>query len=292
MVPVAEAEGVKLYCPEKGRYAFFNSPFPPHKLNSSVDLYPRGEFGGDAYSPVDGEVELIRKVKAPQGHGFTAADHETVIVIRNKENPDTVTKLLHADPLVEVGDSVRVGDAIGYTLRSGYYGWGTSPHFHAEVRAPGDPIRARGGYRVRRLDVSVGTPVDEIAGEVIETRPEYTFLKIQGSSSGLVGHVNGEPAIFDGGIPYYRWMGAHLPDPPSCGEFKLFGKTIGTVTEAFDRACKADCTDFSFEVNGKAILGLSLTLQPKSEAIVKVMPLRRNSLSPSLGDWLEVKLNA
>ena len=133
MVPVAEAKGVKLYCPENGRYAFFNSPFPPHKLNTGVDIYPGPEFGGEAYSPVNGEVILTRKLKAPKGHGFEAADHDTVIVIRNKVNPDTVTKLLHADPLIEVGENVHVGDVIGTTLRSGYYGWGTSAHLHAEA---------------------------------------------------------------------------------------------------------------------------------------------------------------
>lgn len=291
MVPVAEAEGVKLQCPEDGRYAFFNSPYPPHKLNSSVDLYPVEPYGRDARSPVDGEVILLRKVKAPSGHGFDAADHDSVIVVRNKDNPDTVTKMLHADPLVQVGDTVKVGDPIGTTLRSGYYGAGTSPHLHTEIRRPDDPIRARGGYRLKRVDDRIGKPETELAGEVVQVQSEFTFIRLNLTSTGLVGEVNGTPAILDGGIPYYRWMGAHLPDPPAKGEITLLGKTIGVITDVFDGSCKADCTDFSFSVENTSILGLSLTLQPRKETLVKIYPRRTHVFEPSIGDWLEVNLN-
>ena len=292
MVPVAEAEGVKLYCPEDGRYAFFNSPYPPHKLNSSVDLYPDDIYGGDALSPVDGGVILLRKVKAPNGHGFVAADHDSVIVVRNKDNPDTVTKMLHVDPLVQVGDTVKIGDVIGTTLRSGYYGVGTSAHIHTEIRKPDDPIRARGGYKLRRVDDRIGEPVSELSGEVVHVQPEYTFIRLNSTSTGLVGEVNGSSAILDGGIPYYRWMGAHLSDPPAQGEITLLGKTIGTITEVFDGSCKADCADFSFSVDGTSILGLSLTIQPRKESLVKIYPRRTGVFKPRLGDWLEVKFEA
>ena len=109
MIPVAEAEGVRLHCPETGRYAFYNSPYPAHKLNTGVDIYPGEVFGGEALSPVDGEVVMTRTVKAPRGRGFKAADHDSVIIIRNRDNEVTVTKLLHVDPLVEVGDATRLG---------------------------------------------------------------------------------------------------------------------------------------------------------------------------------------
>ncbi len=291
MIPVAEAEGVQLCCPANGRYSFFNSPYPPHKLNSGVDLYPVEGFGGDALSPVDGEVVYLRQVKAPGGHGFEAADHDSVIVIRNKDNRDTVTKLLHADPLVEVGETVKTGGVIGTTIRSGYYGMGTSPHLHAEIRKPDDPIRARGGYTLKRVDQTVGEPVSELSGEVIQVQSEFTFIRINSTSIGLVGTVNGCPAILDGGIPYYRWMGAHLSIPPSEGVISLMGKTIGTITEVFEGSCKADCADFSFFVKDMSLFGISLTLQPRKEALVKLYPRKMGSLEPSLGDWLDVKLN-
>ncbi|TFH16201.1 hypothetical protein E4H04_06990, partial [Candidatus Bathyarchaeota archaeon] len=173
MEPVVESRGVKLHCPVEGRYAFYNSPYPSHQENTGVDIYPGDGFGGEAPSPVDGEVILIRRVKAPRGHGFEASDHDTVVVIRNRENPDTVSKLLHIDPFVEVGENIHVGEPLGTTLRSGYYGWGTSPHVHVEIRSPQDPIRARGGFNLDLIEFPVAHPVDEIAGVVTHLQPEF-----------------------------------------------------------------------------------------------------------------------
>ena len=291
MIPVAEAEGVQLYCPERGRYAFFNSPYPSHKLNTGVDLYPGERFGGDAYSPVDGEVVLLREVKAPSGHGFEAADYESVIVIRNKDNPETVTKLLHADPLVEVGDNVSIGDVIATTLRSGYYGYGTSPHFHAEIRRPDDPIRARGGFNLSRIGNTVGEPAEKIAGEVVHVQQEFAYIQMDSGSIGLVGEAGEEPAFLDGGIPYYGWMGAHIRNPPSSGTIKLLGRDIADITQAFNGSCKADCRGFSFSVKGKPILGLSLILRPVKETLVKIIPFRLDILDLEVGEWLGVQLN-
>ena len=290
MKPIVESQGVQLHCPIEGRYAFFNSPFPAHKANTGVDIYPEDGFGGEAPSPVDGEVVLIRRVKAPEGHGFTASDHDTVVVLENKANPDTVTKMLHIDPLVEVGDTVRVGDSVGLTLRSGYYGWGTSPHIHAEIRNPLDPIRARGGYNLDLIEVPGGEPVDEIAGTVIHVQPEFVLIEQNSRGSGLVGTVNGEPATLDGGIPYYRWMGAHLLDPPSSGTIELLGNPIADITQSFKRSCKATCREFWFTVKNQLILGLSLNLWLSQVPIVKLIPLKKNVLDVETGEWVEVEL--
>lgn len=291
MVPVAEAEGVKLHCLETGRFAFFNSPYPPHKQNTGIDLYPGEIFGGDAYCPVDGEVVLLRRLKAPKGHRFEAADHESVIVIRNRDNPDTVTKLLHADPIVEVGDEVHVGEAIATTLRSGYYGYGTSPHFHAEVRKPDDPIRAQGGFQVSRLGNSVGKSAEDIAGEVTHVQPEFAYIKTESKSIGLIGEADGRPAFFDGGIPYYGWMGAHLHEPPTSGKLKLLGEEVADITQSFKSSCKAECRSFSFTVKDRPVLGLSLTLRPVHETLVKIVPIWGHPLDVEVGEWLEVQLN-
>ncbi len=290
MIPVAEAEGVQLHGPEDGRYSFFNSPFPAHLQNTGVDLYPSGEFGGSVNSPITGEVVYLRKVKAPSGHGFEAADHDYVIVVRNRDNPDTVTKLLHIEPIVEVGDIVKTGELIGTTLRSGYYGKWTSPHLHAEIRKPEDPIRARGGYNLQRVDTTVGQSVDVIEGEVVHAQPELLFMRLSSKISGLVGRVQGESALFDGGVPYYGWLGMHLPDNPSSGIVTLLGREIGDITHAFNGSSRADCREFFFSVNGKPILGLSLTLCPRKEALIKVIAQTGNQFEANLGDWIEVIL--
>ncbi|MFC1803183.1 hypothetical protein ACFL0D_04355 [Thermoproteota archaeon] len=290
MKQIVESKGVKLYCPQDGRFAFFNSPFPSHKENSGVDIYPNDDFGGLAPSPVDGEVIMIRRVKAPKGHGFEAADHDTVILIQNRDNPETVTKILHIDPLVEIGDRVKIGDSIGVTLRSGYYGWGTSPHIHAEVRSQSDPIRARGGYKLALIDVPNSGPLEKIAGEVVHIQPEFTFIKLNTQSIGLVGTVNGKPATLDGGIPYYGWLGAHIRDAPETGTIELIDKPIANITQKFNNSCKAICRDYQFFVQGEPILGLSLKLWLNPGPLVKVIPLKRNSIRVSVGDWVEVEL--
>ncbi len=140
------------------------------------------------------------------------------------------------------------------------------------------------------MDSGVGEPITELCGEVVETRPEYTFIKLPSEATGLVGTVSGKPALLDGGIPYYGWMGAHLPDPPETGDIHLIGKKIASITQVFKDSCKADCTDFSFTVGGEPILGLSLTIQPKKLALLKILPRKRGSLEYALGDWVKIEL--
>jgi hypothetical protein len=289
MKPIVESMDVRLYCPLDGRYAFYNSPYPAHKENTGLDIYPGDGFGGEAPSPVEGEVTLIRRVKAPSGRGFEASDHDTVILIENKDNSETVTKLLHVDPLVEVGEIVHVGDPVGVTLRSGYYGWGTSPHIHVEVRSPLDPIRARGGFPLNLIEVPDEEPVDEIAGTVAHVQPEFALIRLE-SGCGLVGSVNGLPATLDGGIPYYGWLGAHLEDAPESGTIELTGVPIADVTQGFTNSCKADCRGFQFLIHNKPILGLSLTIWPNGKPLIKVIPLKINGLNLEKGDWAEVEL--
>ncbi|MCW4011466.1 MAG: M23 family metallopeptidase [Candidatus Bathyarchaeota archaeon] len=290
MKPVVESMGVKLYCPRDGRFAFFNSPYPAHKENTGVDIYPGDGFGGEAVSPVDGEVTLIRRVKAPSGHGFEASDHDTVVLIRNRDNPETVTKLLHIDPVVELGETVRVGDSIGVTLRSGYYGWGTSPHLHVEIRKPDDPIRARGGYNLNLIDARYADPLEEIAGNVVHLQPEYALIKLDTSCTGLMGTVNGEPAIIEGGIPYYGWVGAHIENPPESGSIELLGEPISTVTERFHQSCKGTGNNYGFMIKNEKILGLSLTLWANYQPLVKAIPLKKGGLKLEKDEWVKVEL--
>ncbi len=292
MVPVVESMGVRLHCPMTGRYAFYNSPYPSHKENASVDIYPDDGFGGEAQSPVDGEIVLIRRVKAPAGHGFVASDHDTVMLIKNSDNPETVTKLLHIDPLLDVGVKVSVGEPVGTTLRSGYYGWGTSPHIHVDVRSPDDPIRARGGYSLNMIEAPSPKPLEEIVGEVTHIQPEFALMRLEKDAIGLAGTVNGEPAILDGGIPYYGWLGAHLSEPPASGTIELTSVPIADITQSFKHSCKAECRNFHFTANKKPIMGISLTLWPNHSPLVKLYPSKIGGLGLNLGDSVEVELTS
>ncbi len=280
MIPVASSEDVTVYCPEFGRYAFYNSPYPAHRLSIGVDVYPGVGFGDVAGSPVGGEVIQIRKVKAPRGRTFKDHGYDVVTVIRSSENPGRVVKTLHIEPVVECGDVLEPGQDLGVLIRSGYYGFSTAPHIHVEVRPPSDPLRVRGGSRLRRLlDVGSPEPLDELRGVVTRSRREYAVVKLEGvPAHGVPCTVGGAPGLLDGGIPYYGWLGVHMGSVAPRGDLvELCGKPIADVRSLRGNACIAECTDFSFRLDGVPI-GLSLYLYPRAEPEVLLIPMRPGGL--------------
>jgi len=290
MTQVAESMGVRVHCPPEGRFSLFNSPYPGHRLKSGVDIYPSIVFGGEAPSPIEGEVLRVRRVKAPRGRGFEDAGYDVVTLLRPVDNPGVVVKLLHVDTHLSTGDHVDLGEELGPLLRSGYYGWGTSPHIHLEVREPSDPLRARGGHPINVLNGFTDTePVDEIAGEVVWTQPEYALMRLNSRGVGLTGELNGEPGVVDGGIPYYGWLGFHT-GRPTVGTVKLLGQPIADVKEVKDRAAIAATRGFRFTLDGEPLLGLSLYITPRPKPVVKILPRKIGGLALSPGDAVSVEL--
>ena len=292
MIPVATSAGVTVSCPMDGRYAFYNSPYPAHQLSTGIDIYPAREFDEMAPSPVRGEVELIRRVRSPKGRGFEDPGYDVVTVLRSLEDPTRVIKLLHVEPVMACGDTVETGQELGRLLRSGYYGFATSPHVHVEIRDPSDPLRVRGGHQLRRLlDIGEVEAVEELRGIVTRSTPEFSMVSLEGiSANGLPADVGGIPGLLDGGIPYYGWLGAHIGDnPPRDDIITLLGKAIAKIREVHDGVCLADCLDFTVRVDGRAILGLSLRLSPRKEAELKLIPSTWGALK--LVEGTEVSLS-
>jgi hypothetical protein len=289
MMPVAESQGVSIHCPRGGRYSFFNSPYLMHRAQTGVDVYPGQWFGEAAPSPVEGEVLKVRRVRAPTGRGFVDSGYDVVTLVRPSSNPDAVLKILHVDTVLGVGDRVRVGDELGVLLRSGYYGWGTSPHVHVEVRSPLDPLRARGGYELSRVQPVRAEPLTEIAGSVVAIRPEFALLRLDGASHGLVGDVEGVRGLLDGGIPYYGWMGVHM-DEPRVGAIRLLGMRVGEASSIHTGSCVGACGGFGFTAGKAPLLGLSLYLTSVPGPLVKAIPRRVGGLDVVEGDWVEVNL--
>lgn len=287
---MAESMGVSVHCPRGGRFSLFNSPYPGHRLKTGVDIYPSLGFGGAAPSPVEGEMTAVRRVKAPRGRGFADAGYDVVTLVRPVDNPAVVVKLLHIDTYLSAGEHVGLGDEMGPLLRSGYYGWGTSPHIHLEVREPHDPLRARGGHPVHVLNgFADAKPVEEITGEVVWTQPEYALMRLHTRGAGLTGDLGGEPGVVDGGIPYYGWLGFHT-ERPTQGAVRLLGQPIADVKEVKDRAAIAETRGFGFALDGEPLLGLSLYLTPRPGPIVKILPRSIGGLALSIGDAATVEL--
>jgi hypothetical protein len=275
MMPVAASEGVTLFCPKDGKLSFFNSPYPSHRLFTSVDLYPACDFNNVAPSPVRGKVTRVRRVRCPRGRSFQDSGFDSVILLQSLENPERMIKVLHVDPIVECGEAVEPGDGLGRLLRSGYFSFWTEPHLHVEVRSPSDPLRARGGFPLSRLmEVGETAPVEELRGRVTASRPEYVLIALEGElAHGVPADIGGARGLLDGGIPHYGWVGVHVKRASNhSGVVKLCGKPIATVKAIHGNTCLAECTGLNLRVGGVPV-GLSLYLFPGNlKPEVKLVP--------------------
>ncbi|MCX8170544.1 MAG: M23 family metallopeptidase [Candidatus Bathyarchaeota archaeon] len=283
IVAVACSEGVNIYCPRDGRLSFFNSPYFPHRNYAGIDIYLNLKFGEDALSPVSGEVVAIREVNFFEDRGFEHSKVDYLIILRSLENKERLIKILHVKPEIKVGDKIAVGERIGTLIRSGFFDFWTDPHIHVEVREPGNPIRARGGYRIRRLiDISKGCKNllsrGHVEGVVIESRHEYSLIALNNDLEiGIPVNVGDGVGLIEGGIPHYGFFGVHVDFIPKPGEKVIFlGENIGSVKSVFDGMCLAEVSSVRFSLNGKPVR-LSLYLSP-SKPVMKVIPQKAGDI--------------
>lgn len=276
MVPVASSGGVIIYCPDDGMYAFYNSPYPAHRLMTGIDVYPHSRLVDSSPSPIKGEIIKVRRVKSPPGRGFEAPDHDTVTVIQSIENRGLVAKILHVETLLKEGEAVTPGQSLGPLIRSGYFGYNTPLHIHVEVRPQYDSLRVRGGCAIDSLlNLKNLEVTEEITGIVISSRRGYALIKLDLRGSVVVADVGGVPGIIDGGMPIYGWFGAHAENPIKKRPVKLLGKTIGITTNVLPRACVAECTNFRIRL-GAIPVDAFFTLLPSGESLMAVASRRRS----------------
>ena len=263
MVPVARSGGVSIYCPTDGRYAFYNSPYPAHRLMTGIDVYPNSTIDEAMLSPINGEVIQVRRVKAPSGHGFEAPEFDVVTIIRSRDNPVRVIKVLHIDTEIGEGESIQIGQSMGPLIRSGYFGYQTPLHAHIEVRPPGDPLRVRGGYSIDSL-------------------LDLKNLKLTTAITGTVADIGGTLGILDGGIPIYGWFGLHAENPIKGAPVKLLDKSIGRITNVATRTCVAECTDFKVMFGSESV-DVFFMLLPSGKPTIAITSRRREELNLSQG---------
>ncbi len=283
MVPVARSGGVSIYCPIDGRYAFYNSPYPAHRLMTGIDVYPNTTTDEPMPSPINGEVIQVRHVKAPSGHGFKAPKFDVVTIIRSRDDQVRIIKVLHVETEIGEGESIRVGQSMGPLIRSGYFGYQTPLHAHIEVRPHGDPLRVRGGYPIDSLlDLKNLKLTTAITGTVATSRPGYAMIKLNLDTPGIVADVGGTLGILDGGIPIYGWFGLHVENPIEGAPVKLLGKTIGRTINVAPRTCVAECTYFKV-MFGHASVDAFFILLPSGEPTIVMTSRRRGELNLSQG---------
>jgi len=292
MIRVAHSEGVNIYCPENGRFSFFNSPYFAHQSCTGVDIYPDAWFNNAAPSPVSGEIIGIREVNRFQHRDFECSDKDYVILIRSLENRDKTVKILHVKPTVKVGDKINVGEKIGILIRSGFFDFWTDPHIHVEVRNPEDPIRARGGCRIKGT-IEIDSDLDlvdltSIKGTVVDSKREYSLIAPEMEfKHGVPVILDGKIGFLDGGIPHYGFFGVHANFTPKIdGQVKFLNRRIGLITSVFGNTCLAKFQNTIFKLNGKNVR-LSLYLFP-SKPLLKIVPPKIGELNPEKFDSVEL----
>ena len=238
------------------RFSLYNSPYPAHDRGRAVDLYPDPdpESEADAPSPVAGEVFDTRTVRCPDRPYAVDRDHLILI-----DAGAYTVRVLHVDPAVAAGDRVAVGDPLGGTVRSGFFGAWVDDHVHVEFRDSDlDPYRASGS-----LPLAVDVPVRAVEwdgrGTVVETGDSYARLDAParpGDGYAALASADGRP--LDGGVAHYGTgglFGLPVPDGGGAdgGAVELLGARIGTA-DGRDAAWG----DAGVFANGERITGLSL----------------------------------
>ena len=201
------------------RFSLYNSPYPAHDRGCGIDLYPEMNLG---ISPVAGEVVDTRTVRCPDQP--YAADYDHLIVI---DTGAYLARVLHVEPAVTAGDRVAVGDPLGETVRSGFFGRWVDDHVHLEFRPPdANPYRATGSLPlVPEIDVE---PVAwDGTGRVVETGQTYAVLDspTHPEPGRYVSLASDEGVPLDGGLAHYTGGGRFDGTP---GADEPLGDTAGT----------------------------------------------------------------
>ena len=286
------------------KFSRFNSPYPAHDRGHAVDLYPGDGVGR---SPVAGVVREVRTVGCPDRPYAADEDHLIVVDLadewcaRADAQPGTVARILHVIPEVAPGDRVAVGDALGPTTRSGFFGQWVDDHVHLGFRPPdADPLRASGS-----LPVAADHPVEPVAwdgtGRVVERGPTHVVLdgprRGADSAPPFAALASDEGVPLDGGLTHYAGGGTFEgagEAPPVSTEpvtaangttLSLFGTEVGTVrADGTDAgAPRVEWAPVDLLANGERVTGLSLFAARGDRFGVKVVcPDREFALGESV----------
>lgn len=259
------------------KFSRFNSPYPAHRHGRAIDLYPGDGVGR---SPVAGTVREVRSVGCPDRPYAADEDHLIAVGLddgwctRAGANPGTVARILHVIPEVSPGDRVAVGDALGPTTRSGFFGQWVDDHVHLGFRPPdADPLRASGS-----LPVAVDAPVEPVAwdgtGSVVERGPTHVVLdgprrdalRRDGSGPAFAALAGDEGVPLDGGLTHYAGGGTFgvggQTTAADGSTVSLFGTAVGTAAEhdaeGEPGAPRVEWVPVDVLANGERVVGLSL----------------------------------
>lgn len=258
------------------RCSLYNSPFPAHDRGHAVDLYPEGgRRSVAAPSPVAGTVRDVLSVGAPSRPYAAAEDHLVLVDVdaaasglrvdrgvRSDGDPGLVARVLHVDPAVNPGDRVAVGDALGRTVRSGFFAPWVADHVHLDLRPADRHLRRASGSLPIAPDVDVEALPWDGTGRVVATGETYAVLDAPAHPAPgerWVG-VAGAPGVaLDGGFPHYGGGGTHAPNGRAVDGVALAGTRIGRMAGGGDGRT-VRWRDATVRANDHRLTGVSLFL--------------------------------
>jgi hypothetical protein len=287
MIHIAECKGVKIFAPICGKFSFFKSPFAAHTSLSAVDIYPGGDFGDMAPSPVEGTVIDIREYSTPTPF----IEQDFIEYITAIKQGDSVVKILHIKPTVTIGDTISVGDPFGTLIHNGYFYFWNDPAMHVEVRKTGDYIRAS-NHNPLITSIDFSSPdyslKSEIHCKVVFCNERYALLKGRYEGQDVKGFELGG-CLLDGLIPvgsvnsidYFGLIGKCVPVP--------YIKSAGNRFMISSHHLKASIVS---DVCNKHVdclaLGFSLFF---SEPTIKVIPLTYDQKHFNVEDEVTIRMS-
>lgn len=305
-VPVAGNFGVKIYAPNDSRLTFCDSPFPSHKESSALDIYPANAKFNDAVAcPVNGTVIAIKKYSSPNLFPKRPPLDEYLTLIQSEEN-SVFVKIIHAKPVVKVGDKVKVGDGLAVLIHSGYYPFWVDPHIHVELRNPTDAIRACGSYPLDVLNspapqkitaesakkTGITGTVTQVEKRYVLVRPDPDFWISIGNFSGLPVQIGSSIGILDGGIPFMGYGGVVInTNVPKDTPVLLCGQRIGAVTENLVGLVKFKADSLKWLINGFEYLGVSTKITLGSLCQIKLIPFKMGQTNLKINDSIKIQKN-
>jgi len=241
---IAKIRGLRFEIPKDTRYSFFNSPYPPHRLGTAVDVY----FREKALFPFEeGVVEEIKKIRTPQ---YVPIREDYLIIFKVQS---FCLKVLHVKPNVEVNEKIHLGDEFGELVVSGFFRPWSDKHAHFELRECIDRYRARGGLPVKPELLKLVSVAKGNRFEVVEKKENYYWLKPLRRAGKSLTPLTFQNAPLEGGLPHYHY-GAVFE---SFDKVEIFGKEI-CIEERLPSGVGIFNADFEIFVDGQKVKGIGL----------------------------------
>ena len=284
---------IRIYAPETSHFSIGTSPYYAHQYALGIDIYDQLTIQNyEVVSPVSGKVLQIRDMRAPKPKFNDGIDREYLTVIQNIDGENTVFKILHIKPALDVGQNIEPGDILGTTIRNGYFAPWSSPHIHLEIKKPEDVLRAKKGLpftlntksRPIKNVLKKSIYCEQIPVEIISTFDEFFLCRIPDNLYlnippffGVKGSTKQVNYILDAGIPQYKHGIVHFltgEDAQDVNQIYLNNIQIGSINGFYKKYGFANFNKVKIQLNNRSIRGISFFLA-KFQPLIKIIPFHK-----------------